>query len=328
MSSKINIRNQHMTKIIYMKEELVKILEKQHYGIVGNHSGVKLCHWMRQSLLFNRECYKQTFYGIKSHRCLQMTPTINQCNHMCLFCWRHQGFTEQGFENIDDPRYILEKSIESQRKLITGFKGDERCDQKKWKEANHPNMVACSLTGEPTLYPRLSEFFEECHKKNMTTFLVTNGTNPDALEKMDTLPKQLYVSIVAPNKQLYKKICSPLISDGWERINRTLEVLPSLNTRTVIRHTLVKKWNMDSKYIDEYSKLDEKADPMFIEPKGYVFVGYSRKRMTIENMPSHEEVKSFGEKLSQKIGYDMTMEKADSRVVLLSKNNKMKRFDE
>ena len=328
MSSKINIRNQHMTKIIYMKEELVKILEKQHYGIVGNHSGVKLCHWMRQSLLFNRECYKQTFYGIKSHRCLQMTPTINQCNHMCLFCWRHQGFTEQGFENIDDPRYILEKSIESQRKLITGFKGDERCDQKKWKEANHPNMVACSLTGEPTLYPRLSEFFEECHKKNMTTFLVTNGTNPDALEKMDTLPKQLYVSIVAPNKQLYKKICSPLISDGWERINRTLEVLPSLNTRTVIRHTLVKKWNMDSKYIDEYSKLDEKADPMFIEPKGYVFVGYSRKRMTIENMPSHEEVKSFGEKLSQKIGYDMTMEKADSRVVLLSKNNKTTRFDE
>jgi tRNA wybutosine-synthesizing protein 1 len=80
-----------------MKEEFKKILQKQHYGIVGRHSGVKLCHWMRQSLLFDRECYKQTFYSIKSHRCLQMTPTINQCNHICLFCWRYQDFTEKKF---------------------------------------------------------------------------------------------------------------------------------------------------------------------------------------------------------------------------------------
>ena len=135
-----------------MDSEFHKILKKQHYGVVGNHSAVKLCHWMRQSLLFNRECYKQTFYGIKSHRCLQMTPSINQCNHMCLFCWRHQGFTEKEFKEIDEPKFILDESIEAQRKLITGFKGDPRCDQNKWKEANDPNMLACSLSGEPTLY--------------------------------------------------------------------------------------------------------------------------------------------------------------------------------
>ena len=310
-----------------MKEEFKKILLKQKYSIVGEHSGVKLCHWMRQSLLYKRECYKQTFYGIKTHRCLQMTPSINQCNHMCLFCWRHQGFTEKEFEKIDDPKFILDKSIEAQRKLITGFKGDERCDQKKWEEANHPNMVACSLTGEPTLYPRLSEFFQECHKRDMTTFLVTNGTNPDALEKMDVLPKQLYVSIVAPNKEVYKKICSPLISNGWERINKTLELLPSLDTRTVIRHTLVDGWNMDNKYIKEYSLLDRKAEPMFVEPKGYVFVGYSRQRMNISNMPPHENVKNFGEKLAKELGYEISMEKPDSRVVLLSKTHKTERFD-
>ena len=316
-----------MVNTYKMNSELAKILEKQHYAIVGEHSGVKLCHWMRQSLLFKRECYKQTFYGIQSHRCLQMTPSINQCDHMCLFCWRHQGFTEKEFEKIDDPKEILEKSIEAQRKLITGFKGDERCDQKKWKEANDPNMVACSLTGEPTLYPRIGEFFEECHKKDMTTFLVTNGTNPEALENMDPLPKQLYVSIVAPNKELYKKICSPLISDGWDKINQTLELLPSLDTRTVIRHTLVKGWNMDEKYVREYARLDEKANPMFIEPKGYVFVGYSRKRMNLSNMPSHHSVYSFGQNLAENIGYELTMEKPDSRVVLLAKNSKMARFD-
>lgn len=310
-----------------MHTEFQKILEKQHYGIVGHHSGVKLCHWMRQSLLFKRECYKQTFYGIKSHRCLQMTPSINQCNQTCLFCWRHQGFTEKEFKEIDDPKYILDKSIEVQRKLLTGFKGDERCDQKKWKEANNPNMLACSLSGEPTLYPKLGEFFEECHKRNITTFLVTNGTNPKSLENLDPLPKQLYVSIVAPNKEVYKKICSPLITDGWEKINETLDLLPSLDTRTVIRHTLVKDWNMDEKFIKEYAHLDEKASPLFIESKGYVFVGYSRKRMNLSNMPSHKSVYNFGNRLAKYLSYELKMEKKDSRVVLLSRTQKMVRFD-
>jgi len=309
-----------------MNTELRKILQKQRYAIVGNHSGVKLCHWMRQSLLFKRECYKQTFYGIQSHRCLQMTPAINQCTHMCLFCWRHQGFTEKELKEVDDPVYILDKSIEAQRRLITGFKGDERCDQNKWKEANDPNMVACSLSGEPTLYPKLGAFFEECHKRDMTTFLVTNGTNPDVLEKLDPLPTQLYVSIVAPNKEIYKKICSPLISDGWEKIMQTLELLPSLDTRTVIRHTLVQGWNMDDTHIEQYAKLDEMASPMFIEPKGYVFVGYSRKRMNLSNMPSHESVHHFGTKLADCLGYNLSMEKAASRVVLLTKQQKIARI--
>jgi tRNA wybutosine-synthesizing protein 1 len=229
--------------------------------------------------------------------------------------------------SIDEPTYILDKSIETQKKLITGFKGDERCNQKKWKEANNPNMLACSLSGEPTLYPRLGEFFELCHKRGITTFLVTNGTNPKALEKLDTLPKQLYISIVAPNKDVYKKLCSPLISDGWEKIIQTLELLPSLDTRIVIRHTLVNGWNMNHKFIKEYSNLDKKASPLFIEPKGYVFVGYSRKRMTISNMPSHESIHNFGKNLAKNLSYELTMERKDSRVVLLSKDVKTARFD-
>jgi tRNA wybutosine-synthesizing protein 1 len=246
---------------------------------------------------------------------------------MCLFCWRHQGFNEKYLKDINDPKMVLEKSIEQQRKLITGFKGDPRCDQKKWREANNPNMLACSLSGEPTLYPKLGEFFEECHKMKITTFLVTNGTNPKALENLDPLPKQLYISIVAPNEDVYKKICSPQISDGWKKIMQTLELLPSLSTRTVIRHTLVKNWNMKPDYINDYVKLDYKASPMFIEPKGYVFVGYSRKRMTLNNMPSHKNVYEFGKVLADKLGYELSMQKEDSRVVLLSKGKKMGRFD-
>ena len=303
-----------------MNENQKNILRKQHYAVVGDHSGVKLCHWMRQSLLFNRECYKQSFYGIKSHRCLQMSPSINHCNHLCIFCWRYQGFTEKQLNSFDDPKYILEKTIEAQKRLLTGFKGDIRCDKTKWIEANNPNMIACSLSGEPTLYPKLGDVFDECHKKNMITFLVTNGTNPKSLINLDPSPKQLYISIVAPNESLYKKICIPSISNGWKKINETLEIISSLDTRTVIRHTLMNDWNMDKKYIYDYAKLINKANPMFIEPKGYVFVGYSRKRMHLKNMPTHTNIREFSVNLSNKINYNIEMERSDSRVLLLTRD--------
>jgi tRNA wybutosine-synthesizing protein 1 len=305
-----------------MDSTMQKILDKQHYGVVGTHSAVKLCHWMRQSLLYKRECYKQTFYGIQSHRCLQMTPAVNQCTQMCLFCWRHQNFTERSIDQQDDPEVILDTAIDMQQRLISGFKGDPRCDQLKWREAHRPNMLACSLSGEPTLYNRLGDFFELCHKRDITTFLVTNGTNPKALASLDPLPKQLYVSVVAPNEKMYDRMCAPLISDGWEKIQETLALLHSLDTRIVVRHTLVKGWNMEDRFISEFAKLDDIASPLFIEPKGYVFVGYSRHRMNLANMPSHEEVKRFGDLLANELGFQVLMEKADSRVVLVGYDEK------
>lgn len=304
-----------------MNTKLKRILEKQHYNIVGDHSGVKVCHWLRQKLLNGRVCYKEAFYGIESHRCLQMTPTINQCTQKCLFCWRFQGFSESDLTTFDDPEDILDQSITAQHILTSGFKGDHRVDLKMWEETQQPNQVAISLSGEPTLYPKLGEFIEACHKRNMTTFLVTNGTNPKAIENLDPLPTQLYVSVTAPNPDIYKKLCvpmGPIGKKGWELLNQTLELIPSLDTRTVIRHTLVDGWNLG--WENEYSKLVEKADPLFIEPKAYVFVGYSRERMTIANMPSHLKIKQFGEKLAELLGYELALEKADSRVVLLTKN--------
>lgn len=309
-----------------MNDRIRKRLEKQHYAIVGNHSGVKLCHWLKQSLIHNRSCYKQSFYGIQSHRCLQMTPTLNQCTQSCLFCWRFQGFTETSLSNGDDPNMILEESIKAQQKLITGFKGDPRCDRKKWDEANQPNMVACSLSGEPTLYPRLGEFFEACHNKGMTTFLVTNGTTPEVLENLDPLPTQLYVSLIAPNEEIYKKLGNPLIPDGWEKLQQTLDLLPSLDTRTVIRHTLVNNWNLDDTFIPDYARMIKRANPDFVEPKGYVFVGQSRQRMTIKNMPTHDQIKQFSSLLSDELSYPITNEKTDSRVVLLSSGKKPDRI--
>jgi tRNA wybutosine-synthesizing protein 1 len=298
-----------------------RVLEKQHYRMVGDHSGVKICHWMRQKLFYGRACYKETFYGIESHRCLQMTPMLDGCTQNCLFCWRVGGFNlRKSDENYDKPEFILEESIKAQRPLISGFKGDERCDQKLWNEALIPNQVAISLTGEPTLYPMLGEFIEACHKKGMTTFLVTNGSAPKFLEELKPLPTQLYVTVAAPNEEVFKKLCAPSEPKAWELLNQTLELLPSLDTRRVIRHTLVEGWNIiDEK---EYARMDKKAEPMFIEPKGFVFVGGARQRMTLDNMPSHDRVKKFGEKLGTLLGYELLMERSDSRVVLLGDSSK------
>jgi tRNA wybutosine-synthesizing protein 1 len=307
-----------------MRPELRQKLSKQQYRMVGETAAVKLCHWMRQSMLHKRHCYKQEFYGIGSHRCLQMTPVVHDCTHNCVFCWRLRGF-EGAEKEWTDPREMLDQLIEQQRNLITGFPGDARCDMAKFKEAKDPKHVAISLAGEPTLYPYLGEFIRECHRRGMTTFLVTNGTLPEALEALDPLPSQLYVTVAAPNKYVYRDVCQPLVPDGWERLMRTLELLPSLNTRTVVRHTLVREYNLG--WEEEYARLDRKADPTFIEPKGFVFVGDSRKRLSIDNMPSHLEVMEFGQRLASLLGLQVLNEKKDSRVVLVGEPGAKTKLD-
>jgi tRNA wybutosine-synthesizing protein 1 len=299
-----------------MKEDLKRILAKQQYRVYGDHAAVKLCHWLGQSLLKGRTCYKEDFYGISTHRCLQMTPVVTMCNQRCLFCWRVQGFESEPLQ-WTDPEEMLEALIQYQRELISGYKGDPRCRREMYEEAREPAHVAISLAGEPTLYPKLGEFIDVCHKRGMTTFLVTNGTQPQVLENLDPLPTQLYVTVAAPNSEVYRRLCVPMIPDGWERLNNTLDILPSLDTRTVIRHTLVKGWNLG--WEEEYSKLDERADPLFVEPKGYVFVGGSRKRLNLSNMPSHGEVLEFSRILGDLLGKEILKQKEDSRVVLLGK---------
>jgi len=311
--------------VIRLDQMRKKALEKQGYKLVGEHSAVKLCHWMRQSLYYDRPCYKQTFYGIESHRCVQMTPAVDWCSENCTFCWRAQGWQGDKIPQEDEAADILEGSITAQRELLTGFKGDSRTDMKKWLDAQQPKHMAISLTGEPTLYGKLDDLLAEAKKRKISTFVVTNGTNPEALEKLTVLPTQLYVTVAAPNEKLFNEILNPIYKDGWERLNRTLEMLPSLDTRTVIRHTLVKNFNLG--YVEEYYRLDRKADPDFIENKGYVHVGGSKNRLSITDMPSHEEIRDFSFRLNGYLNYDFGGERVDSRIVLLSKDRRKNMID-
>ncbi|MGC8608317.1 MAG: 4-demethylwyosine synthase TYW1 [Thermoplasmata archaeon] len=301
------------------------IYKKEHYGLVGKHSAVKVCHWTKNEMLGGPGCYKNTFYGIKAHQCVQMTPALNSCTENCAFCWRFQGFDSMGISSEDDPEFILDESIRQHLKLISGFKGNPRVSKEIWEEASHPKHIAISLTGEPTLYSRLGEFIALAKKRGISTFLVSNGTMPSVIERLDPLPTQLYITVAAPNKKIFNELLNPSIGNGWENLNRTLEILPSLDTRTVIRHTLVKNVNMP--YLDEYSLLDRKADPDFIESKGYVHVGSSISRLSEENMPSHEDILEFSRSLGKLLGYEFTADRVESRVALISKDPSMAKID-
>jgi len=224
----------------------------------------------------------------------------------------------------DDPAFIVEESIKAQRKLLSGFGGiKDRINVKKFEEAQEPKHAAISLSGEPTLYPYIGDLVEEFHKRGFTTFIVTNGTVPEAIEQMkkeNKLPTQLYVSLTAPDIETYKRVNIPMIPDGWERIVKTLELMRDLSTRTVIRLTLVKGENMHNP--KGYAELIMKAKPMFVEAKAYMFVGFSRNRLTINNMPKHEEIKAFAEELVKYLpGYHIEDEYQPSRVVLIMRDD-------
>ena len=285
---------------------------------------MKLCHWTKASLTKGVGCYKQTFYGIESHRCLQMTPTVDACNLACQFCWRTQEWGSDSLQLADDPGFVVDESIRAQRELLTGFKGNPNVPRDRFLEAWHPTNVAISLTGEPTLYRKLGEMIDEFKRRGMSTFLVTNGTTPAVLRRMHAegrLPTQLYVTVAAPNEDIYRRLMVPKSGNEWRKLRETLELLPSLPTRTVIRHTLVEGWNLG--WEDEYAALDRSARPMFIECKGYSFVGESRLRLEAENVPSHASIRTFADRLGSRLGYHVAAEREDSRVVLLTEDGRL-----
>jgi wyosine [tRNA(Phe)-imidazoG37] synthetase (radical SAM superfamily) len=136
-------------------------------------------------------------------------------------------------------------------------------------EAMNPNHAAISLDGEPLLYPKIGGLVEEFRNRNMTSFIVTNGTLPERLESMNSLPSQLYITLPAPNETVYKKVCRPMIKNGWSRISDTLDLVENLSCRSLVRLTAVKNLNLSENYIKDYIKLIEKANPNFFEIKGF-----------------------------------------------------------
>jgi len=283
-----------------------------------NHTAAQTCGWTANSLRGEGTCYKYGFYGIRSHQCIQMTPVV-RCNERCVFCWRdHNGHAYEldGVE-WDDPEAVVDASIRLQKKLLSGFGGNDEGPRERFEEAMDPQHVAISLDGEPTLYPYLPELLEAFHDRGMTTFLVSNGTRPDVLRECD--PTQLYVSVDAPERSTFDNVVGAMEDDAWENLVETLDVLSEKECRTTLRTTLVKGENMQNP--DWYAGLYQRADPDFVELKAYMHVGHSRGRLDRSSMPRHEEVLEFAEDVRTHLpDHDVLKEQEQSAVALLARD--------
>lgn len=306
--------------------KLKKRLIKQRYHFIGRFAAVKACRWLHESLVNGKVCYKQKFYGVSSHRCVQLSPSPFHCTQRCVFCWRMQpgdagiAWNELQLGTPDDPERIAVAAIEEQRRLVSGYKGNPMVPRRRYEEARDPRHVAISLAGEPTLYPHLGSLIDCFRQKGLTSFLVTNGTKPDALAALEAEPTQLYVTVAAPSEEVYQRTCKPLVRDGWKSLKKTLELLGSFSCPTVIRLTLVKGLNMLMP--EAYSKLILSSEATYVEAKAYMHVGYSTRRLGFQDMPNHREIVTFAAELSRLTSYSLIDEQIESRVALLSKLEK------
>ncbi|MCP3686453.1 MAG: 4-demethylwyosine synthase TYW1 [bacterium] len=300
-------------------------LEKQGYRMVGNHSSIKVCLWTKKVLRGQDACYKNQFYGIHTWRCVQMSPSM-VCSQRCVWCWRDIDFTLPKWSGpIDDPKEIIDGCIKEHVKYIRGFGGNKNVDKVRYFQAMAPKHFAISLISEPTFYPKLPELIDELHKRNMTSFLVTNANNPDMLEKLlKHPPTQLYITLPAPDEATYKKACKPVLKDGWQRIMDSIDLLKKFKCRKAVRMTLVKDVNMIKP--EKYAEILNNAAADFFELKAYMYVGHSKKRLQMSNMPLHPEIIDFSKKLAKHTSLKLIDQKEESRVALMMKKDSKDRI--
>lgn len=309
-------------------------LTKQGYKILGSHSGVKLCRWTKAMLRGRGGCYKHTFYGIESHRCMETTPSL-ACANKCTFCWRHHtnpvGKTWRW--QMDDPLELVEAAVSEHCKMVKQMKGVPGVLPEKLEEGMNPKHCALSLVGEPIMYPEIGKFVSELHSRKISTFLVTNAQFPEAITNLPPIT-QLYVSVDAATPETLKAIDRPLFADYWDRFIGSLTSLKDKQQRTVYRLTLVSGWNMEE--VAAYAKLIDLGQPDFIEIKGVTYCGSSdASSLTMKNVPYHKDVCEFGEAIvnlrrreNGEEEYGLACEHAHSCCILLARTDRYKIDDE
>ncbi|XP_047569043.1 S-adenosyl-L-methionine-dependent tRNA 4-demethylwyosine synthase TYW1-like isoform X4 [Lutra lutra] len=204
---------------------LREALTRQGYQLIGSHSGVKLCRWTKSMLRGRGGCYKHTFYGIESHRCMETTPSL-ACANKCVFCWRHHT-NPVGTEwrwKMDQPEMILKEAIENHQSMIKQFKGVPGVKEERFEEGMMVKHCALSLVGEPIMYPEINRFLTLLHECKISSFLVTNAQFPVEIRNLKPVT-QLYVSVDASTEDRLKKIDRPLFKDFWQRFLDSLKAL-------------------------------------------------------------------------------------------------------
>ncbi len=321
----------HTTKdnLIQITLPIKSKLQKAKYGVY-NHSAVELCHWTKKSFANEGNCYKHKFYGISTHQCMEMTPTAMNCENRCVYCWRPTEFydtLEMPAELVDEPDVIVHNLLHERRKLINGFYGSNKNEKKKLDESLLPTHYAISLSGEPTMYPKLPQLIRylKTLKATKSIFLVTNGQEPQMLHRLadeEALPTQLYLSTNASNRKMFYRINRPRHRDAWERWWKSLRFLETVNTRTVLRMTMIRGYNDNRKFIEELAEMLLEANPHFIELKSYMHIGMSTQRLEKNNMLEMSEIRNLASQIHDKMTDFSIMDESEISRVIVLQNHK------
>ena len=207
--------------MINIDEKIKESFEKAGYRVYKT-GAVEICHWTKEALKNRRFCYKNKFYGIDTHRCMQISLAAFWCTNRCIYCWRpNHEFQKETLEllkmedEFPEPEELLEKLRELRAQLLIGFKGNPKVDQKMLEEALKPNHVTFSLIGEPLLYPKMDKaikYLKENWDWLKSIFIVSNGVVTEMVKKLidkNALPTQFYISLTAPNEELFNFISKP-----------------------------------------------------------------------------------------------------------------------
>ncbi|KAF3847345.1 hypothetical protein F7725_020373 [Dissostichus mawsoni] len=295
---------------------LREALTKQGYKLIGSHSGVKLCRWTKSMLRGRGGCYKHTFYGIESHRCMETTPSL-ACANKCVFCWRHNT-NPVGTEwrwKMDPAEKILEDALEKHQTMIRQFRGVPGVKPERYEEGLAVKHCALSLVGEPIMYPEINTFIRLLHTHHISSFLVTNAQFPEEIRSLVPVT-QLYVSVDASTKDSLKRIDRPLFKDFWPRFLDSLRALGE-KTEDGVQADAVKAWNVEE--MQAYSELSL-GQPDFIEVKGVTYCGDSpASTLTMANVPWHQEVVTFVQELADMLPqYEIACEHEHSNCLLIA----------
>ena len=322
--------NSDSQNIIQISPSTKSRLEKAKYGVF-NHSAVEICHWTKKALLSEGTCYKHKFYGISTHRCMEMTPAAMNCENRCVYCWRPAEFYDtlhMPEDLVDEPDAIVKNLLHERYRLIVGYYGNQKADKNKIDESLLPEHYAISLSGEPTMYPKLPQLIKylKTQEPTKSIFLVTNGQEPEMLKKLvneNALPTQIYLSTNASNKNMFYKINGPRHRNAWERWLQSLSFMSQVNTRTVLRFTLIRNFNDNPTFLKDFAELVEKGNPHFIELKSYMHIGMSTNRLEELNMLEMDEVRAFSSGLKTHLeDYSIMDESIVSRIVVLQNKSR------
>jgi len=213
-------------------------------------------------------------------------------------------------------------------KLLDKFVTNESDIKKVYENAMNPSHAAISLEGEPTLYPYIGELVSEFRKRRFTTFIVSNGTNPNAIQNMsdnNNLPTILYITLPTPDYNSYIKIFRPRLKDNWDNIKKTLNLLRDLKCRTVLRITCVNELTLKDEFIKEYVNIINQAKPNFVDLKSFTVeagaVDINKRLGTTQSssfyVPSYKRLKDFALKICNLGGFEIIKEHIPSRDILI-----------